>query len=266
MREAVGDALPLGDAFEIRIDDYLRPNGGIIFPNPNAPTGRLLPLSEIERLLQANPSSVVVVDEIGFHHATSVAEVLAEVLRQQAGMPRHHGAHLAQDRTRLHRPAGDGKYPVLLNRTPYGKHEPRYIADARAVAGNPVAQAPYLGALADVPSRIAADGISGFDLDLRLSAANVTLAGAKLGRTAMAIKITIFAVGSGLAGLAGALALAAVPQWKQAALARPVHLAFSYDEELDMLGARRLASHLAAITPRQRRGHDCPRPDGARQL
>jgi histidinol-phosphate aminotransferase len=55
--------VPLGDAFEIRIDDYLRPNGGIIFPNPNAPTGRLLPLSEIERLLQANPSSVVVVDE-----------------------------------------------------------------------------------------------------------------------------------------------------------------------------------------------------------
>ena len=56
--------LPLGDAFEIRIDDYLRPNGGIIFPNPNAPTGRLLSLSEIERLLQANPSSVVVVDEV----------------------------------------------------------------------------------------------------------------------------------------------------------------------------------------------------------
>jgi len=55
--------VPLGDAFEIRIDDYLRPNGGIIFPNPNAPTGRLLPLSDIERLLKANPSSVVVVDE-----------------------------------------------------------------------------------------------------------------------------------------------------------------------------------------------------------
>ena len=55
--------VPLCDAFEIRIDDYLRPNGGIIFPNPNAPTGRLLPLSEIERLLKANPSSVVVVDE-----------------------------------------------------------------------------------------------------------------------------------------------------------------------------------------------------------
>ncbi|MBI4986051.1 MAG: histidinol-phosphate transaminase [Rhodocyclales bacterium] len=53
----------LDDAFAIRVDDYLRPNGGIIFPNPNAPTGRALPLAEIERLLQANRDSVVVVDE-----------------------------------------------------------------------------------------------------------------------------------------------------------------------------------------------------------
>ena len=54
---------PLSEAFEIRVDDYLQPNGGIIFPNPNAPTARLLGLSEIERLLQANPDSVVLVDE-----------------------------------------------------------------------------------------------------------------------------------------------------------------------------------------------------------
>jgi histidinol-phosphate aminotransferase len=55
--------VPLADAFELRIDDYLRPNGGIIFPNPNAPTGRALTRLEIERLLQANTDSVVVVDE-----------------------------------------------------------------------------------------------------------------------------------------------------------------------------------------------------------
>jgi len=56
--------VPLTEAFEIRIDDYIgQPNGGIIFPNPNAPTGRLLALAEIERLLQANGDSVVVVDE-----------------------------------------------------------------------------------------------------------------------------------------------------------------------------------------------------------
>ncbi len=56
-------AVPLSDAFEIRVDDYRVPNGGIIFPNPNAPTGRLLGLDAIERLLAGNPDSVVVIDE-----------------------------------------------------------------------------------------------------------------------------------------------------------------------------------------------------------
>jgi histidinol-phosphate aminotransferase len=53
----------LSESFEIRIEDYLRPNGGIIFPNPNAPTGMALPLVDIERLLESNKESVVVVDE-----------------------------------------------------------------------------------------------------------------------------------------------------------------------------------------------------------
>lgn len=60
--------VPLDDALGIAVDDYLegdkpRANGGIIFPNPNAPTGKLLPLSEIERLLQANTQTLVVIDE-----------------------------------------------------------------------------------------------------------------------------------------------------------------------------------------------------------
>lgn len=55
--------VPLTEAFEIRVDDYLKPNGGIIFPNPNAPTGRVLASGEIERLLAGNPDSVVVIDE-----------------------------------------------------------------------------------------------------------------------------------------------------------------------------------------------------------
>ncbi len=53
----------LNDAFEICVDDYFKANGGIIFPNPNAPTGCLLALSEIERLLKMNTESVVVIDE-----------------------------------------------------------------------------------------------------------------------------------------------------------------------------------------------------------
>ena len=58
-------ALALDEHFAIRVDDYLAaaPNGGIIFPNPNAPTGVALGLGEVERLLRGNPDSVVVVDE-----------------------------------------------------------------------------------------------------------------------------------------------------------------------------------------------------------
>ena len=55
--------VPLNEKFEIDVGDYLRPNGGIIFPNPNAPTGQGVPLAEIERLLKANTDSVVVIDE-----------------------------------------------------------------------------------------------------------------------------------------------------------------------------------------------------------
>src|SRR3569833_1443330 len=55
--------VPLAADFSIDIRAYRRPNGGIIFPNPNAPTGCLLPLDRIEELLAANPDSAVVVDE-----------------------------------------------------------------------------------------------------------------------------------------------------------------------------------------------------------
>ena len=55
--------VPLGEHFEVRAEDYLRDNGGIIIANPNAPTGRLLGLDAIERIVAGNPDSVVVIDE-----------------------------------------------------------------------------------------------------------------------------------------------------------------------------------------------------------
>ena len=69
--------LPLDEAFRIRPQDYQGDNGGIIFPNPNAPTGRLLPLDGIEQILRANPDSVVVVDEayIDFGGQTAITLV-----------------------------------------------------------------------------------------------------------------------------------------------------------------------------------------------
>ena len=57
------EIIPLNNQFEIDVSDYDRPNGGIIFPNPNAPTGVPLALVEIEKLLKFNTESVVVVDE-----------------------------------------------------------------------------------------------------------------------------------------------------------------------------------------------------------
>ncbi|CAB3641262.1 histidinol-phosphate transaminase [Achromobacter sp. SIMBA_011] len=61
------ETLPLTDDFRIDVEDYLPGRhgqaGAIIFPNPNAPTGRALTLAEIERVLAGNPDCVVVVDE-----------------------------------------------------------------------------------------------------------------------------------------------------------------------------------------------------------
>jgi histidinol-phosphate aminotransferase len=61
--------IPLTEDFSIDPADYCgQPTmdgkiGGIIFPNPNAPTGRLLPLAAIEQILAAHPDTLLVVDE-----------------------------------------------------------------------------------------------------------------------------------------------------------------------------------------------------------
>jgi len=57
------ETVPLRDDFSIAVDDYARPAGGIILPNPNAPTGRAMPLAEVRRLLEAHRDIAVVIDE-----------------------------------------------------------------------------------------------------------------------------------------------------------------------------------------------------------
>lgn len=54
---------PLDENFRIVKEDYYRANGGVIFPNPNAPTGIAQDLSDIEDILQHNQDVIVIVDE-----------------------------------------------------------------------------------------------------------------------------------------------------------------------------------------------------------
>lgn len=53
----------LDENFLIKKEDYYGENGGVIFPNPNAPTGILMELSEIEDIIAHNRDVIVVVDE-----------------------------------------------------------------------------------------------------------------------------------------------------------------------------------------------------------
>lgn len=69
---------PLNDAFEIVKEDYYKPNGGVIFPNPNAPTGVFLELSEVEDILAHNTDVVVIVDEAYIDFGGTSAKGLIE--------------------------------------------------------------------------------------------------------------------------------------------------------------------------------------------
>lgn len=55
--------IPLAEDFSIRPQDYYPANGGVIFPNPNAPTSRYESLEVLEDILQHNQDVVVIIDE-----------------------------------------------------------------------------------------------------------------------------------------------------------------------------------------------------------
>lgn len=57
------ETVPLDEGLRLRVDEYRPGNGGIIFPNPNAPTGIAISLAEIVCLLEQHPDVPVIIDE-----------------------------------------------------------------------------------------------------------------------------------------------------------------------------------------------------------
>jgi histidinol-phosphate aminotransferase len=57
------ETIPVDEQFNISAEQYCRPNGGIVIPNPNAPTTRFLPIEDLRLILDSNPNQVVIVDE-----------------------------------------------------------------------------------------------------------------------------------------------------------------------------------------------------------
>jgi len=70
--------VPLQEDFSLQVESYFRSNGGVIFPNPNAPTSLYLALEQVEAILKNNRNKVVIVDEAYIDFASQSAISLVD--------------------------------------------------------------------------------------------------------------------------------------------------------------------------------------------
>lgn len=71
--------VPLNDDFSVPVEEFTKENGGIILANPNSPTGRMIAVQDIEKILNCNKESVVIVDEAYIDYGgESVVELISE--------------------------------------------------------------------------------------------------------------------------------------------------------------------------------------------
>lgn len=68
----------LDENFHIKKEDYFKENGGVIFPNPNAPTGVEMQLEDVEEIIRHNQDVIVIVDEAYVDFGTQSALPLIE--------------------------------------------------------------------------------------------------------------------------------------------------------------------------------------------
>jgi histidinol-phosphate aminotransferase len=57
------EMIKLDESFDVQLEEFKKPNGGVIIPNPNAPTGKYIHIEELKKLVEENKDSVVIIDE-----------------------------------------------------------------------------------------------------------------------------------------------------------------------------------------------------------
>ena len=57
------NVIPLTNSFDVDENDYLKANQNVIIANPNAPTGKIISHTQIEKILKAHPNDIVIIDE-----------------------------------------------------------------------------------------------------------------------------------------------------------------------------------------------------------
>lgn len=73
------EEVPLNRDFTLQIDKFFQSKGGVILPNPNAPTSLYAELDTIEEIVKNNPDRVVIIDEAYIDFAAkSVAELIQQ--------------------------------------------------------------------------------------------------------------------------------------------------------------------------------------------